>query len=358
MRVHVLFNVDYDSPSPGRESREDVSRVADAVGRALRAAGHTVALLGVSDNPLEALRELGGDGGPDLVFNLCESVRGDARGEASMSAALQLLPVPFTGSDALTLALALDKDKAKALLRQRDIPTPDWWVLQPGTPPPDVAFRFPLIVKPLREDGSLGITFESVVGDHTALWAAVHRVWALDQPALAEAYVEGREVMVSFLGNDPRQVLPLREIAFGPAFEGRPRIVSYLAKWDPSAPECQDSASVSCALPRKVAGRVMQVALRTCDALGCRDYGRVDLRLSADGVPYVIDVNPNCDLNPDAGYARAAAEAGLDYPTLISTIAEVALGRASRGARHTAASPGGSSGAARAASPDHRVRCG
>lgn len=358
MRVAVLYNVDYDSPAPGQESREDVSRVADAVAHALRAAGHASDLHGVGDDPLDVLCALRGAARPDLVFNLCESLRGDARGEAGMSAALQLLPLPFTGSDALTLGLALHKDKAKALLRQRGVATPDWWVLEQGATPPDVDFPFPLIVKPLREDGSLGITFDSVVHDRAALWAAVRRVWALDQPALVEVYVEGREVIVGFLGNAPRQVLPLREIAFGPAFEGRPRIVSYLAKWDPAAPECQDSCSVTCGLPREIAGPVVQTALRTWEALGLRDYGRVDLRLGADGTPYVIDVNPNCDLNPEAGFARAAAEAGIDYPSLVARIAEVALER-TRGEARDAADPGdGPAVAAGAADPRHHVQCG
>ncbi len=357
MRVTVLYNVDYDpaSPAPGLESRQDVSRVADAVASALKAAGHSPTLLGVGDDPLEVLCSLRGASGPDLVFNLCESLRGDARGEAGMSAALALLPVPFTGSDALTLGLALHKDKAKALLRQHGVPTPDWWVLEEGAALQVPGASFPLIVKPVREDGSLGISFDSVVNDLSELSNAVRCVWRLDQPALVESYIAGREVMVSFLGNTPRLVLPLREIEFGPAFAGRPRIVSYLAKWIPSAPECQDSASVACGLPHDTAGRVVEAALRTCEALGCRDYGRVDIRLASDGVPHVIDVNPNCDLHPEAGFARAAAESGLSYQSLVSRIAEVAFDRTRRDPSDPA---GRSPGAARAAAPGHRVLSG
>ena len=269
-----------------------------------------------------------------------------------MSAALQLIPIPFTGSDALTLGLALHKDKAKALLRQRGIPTPDWWVLEEGATPHHLDVPFPLIVKPVREDGSLGISFDSVVNDPSELSSAVRRVWRLNQPALVESYIAGREVMVSFLGNAPRIVLPLREIEFGPAFAGRPRIVSYLAKWIPSAPECQDSPSVACGLPRDTTRRVIEAALRTCEALGCRDYGRVDIRLTSDGVPHVIDVNPNCDLHPEAGFARAAADAGLTYQSLVSRIAEVALDRTRRAATDPADR---SPSAARAAAPDRRV---
>jgi D-alanine-D-alanine ligase len=354
MRVAVLHNVDYDpaSPAPGLESRQDVSRVADAVAVALRAAGHATSTLGVGADPLEVLEPLRGPSGPDLVFNLCESLGGDARGEVGMSAALQLLSIPFTGSDAPTLGLALHKDEAKAVLRQHGIPTPDWWVLEEGAPPRVLDGPFPLIVKPVREDGSLGISFDSVVDDLAGLASAVRRVWRMNQPALVESYITGREVMVSFLGNAPRVALPLREIEFGPAFAGHPRIVSYLAKWIPSAPECQDSPSVACSLPRDTARRVIEVALRTCEVLGCRDYGRVDLRLTSDGVPHVIDVNPNCDLNPEAGFARAAADAGWTYQSLVSRIAEVALERTRRDA---SAPTGRSSGAASPAAADRRV---
>ena len=324
MRVTVLHNLDHLSAGPGQESREDVLRVAEAVARALRGAGHAVSVLGVGDDPLRALAALRGPPPPDLVFNLCESLRGDARGEMAMAAALELLRVPNTGSDPLALGLALHKDRAKALLRHHGIPTPDWWLLKPGDAEQVADPVFPLIVKPAREDGSLGISFDSVVGDEVALRSAIEAVWRLDQPALVERYIDGRELMVSFVGNAPRRVLPLREIAFGPAFTGRPRIVSYRAKWIPTAPECLDSPSVSSVLPRGAAERVVETALHTCDVLGCRDYGRVDIRLSPEGVPYVIDVNPNCDLHPEAGFARGAAEAGLSYPALVSTIAEVA----------------------------------
>jgi D-alanine-D-alanine ligase len=185
-------------------------------------------------------------------------------------------------------------------------------------------------VKPAREDGSIGISFGSVASDLEGVREAVHRVWRMHQPALVERFVDGRELCVSFLGNSPRTVLPLREIAFGPSFAGRPRIVSYLAKWDPSTAECRDTSSGPCQLPRDVEARVVECARRAFDALGCRDYGRVDVRLDAEGTPWVIDVNPNCDLHPEAGFARAAAEAGVDYTSLLVTLLENALARAPR----------------------------
>ena len=152
-------------------------------------------------------------------------------------------------------------------------------------------------------------------------------MWRMHQPALVERFVDGRELCVSFLGNAPRAVLPLREISFGPSFAGRPRIVSYLAKWDPSTPEFRDTTSGSLRPSPGGRSRVVERARRAFEVLGCRDYGRVDLRLDGDGTPYVIDMNPNCDLHPDAGFAHAAGAAGIDYGALVATLLENALER-------------------------------
>jgi D-alanine-D-alanine ligase len=187
---------------------------------------------------------------------------------------------------------------------------------------------YPLIVKPTREDASVGMEFDSVVESPQALEKAVARVLgSLQQPALVESFVPGREIYVSVLGNSPRVALPLTEIQFGPAFVGLPNILSYRAKWDAESAECKDSPSIPCALPQELHDRCVRVALDAFDALECRDYGRVDLRLTADGDPYVIDINPNCDLHPEAGFAKAAAKADWSYPALVRKLVEVALER-------------------------------
>jgi D-alanine-D-alanine ligase len=329
MMITVLHNADHGLvPSdPGREARLDVERVAEAVASALRSKGHAVSTVGVGGDFLRTLTEIRRDP-PDVVFNLCESLSGDSRGEATTSAVLEQLGLTFTGSDALALGLALHKDKAKAILRQHGVATPDWCVLYRGQSAEQLTLPFPVIVKPAREDGSVGVSFDSVATDPEALWKAAVQVWGLGQPALIERYIEGREIGVSFIGNDPRVALPPTEIMFGPAFEHRPRIVSYRAKWDPTTPEFRDSTAVMCDLPAQTLAVVVDAALRALGSLGCRDYGRVDIRLGPDGAPYVIDVNPNCDLHPEAGFARAAAAAGLDYASLISRLVEIARERA------------------------------
>ncbi len=330
MVVTIILDDDRASPAslPGTEARVDVLRVADAIRSTLVDAGHSVAVRAVGADFLTDLQAVQ-RGAPDLVFNLCESVAGDSRGEAVVAGILEQMGMAFTGSPALALGLALHKDQAKALLRGSGIPTPAWCIVPEGSamgPGPG----FPVIVKPAREDGSIGIGFGSVANEREALLQAVHRVWRMHQPALVERFVDGREFCVSFLGGGPRAVLPVREIFFGPSFQGRPRIVSYLAKWDPSAPECRDTWSGSCDLPEDLRGRIVECARGAFEVLGCRDYGRVDVRLDADGTPYVIDVNPNCDLHPEAGFARAAGAAGIEYGALIATILENALARAPR----------------------------
>jgi D-alanine-D-alanine ligase len=339
MKVTLILDDDRATPSgaAGTEARADVLRVAGAVEAALVEAGHAVTVRAIGADLPAALTAVRRDA-PDAVFNLCESVGGDARGEAAVAGALEQLGLAVTGSPALALGLALHKDLSKALLRGAGVPTPDWFVLPAGAPlAGDPAF--PVIVKPAREDGSIGIDAGSVAGDRAALEAAVDAVWDIGQPALVERYVDGREVSVSFLGNAPRTVLPLREITFGASFDGRPRVVTYQAKWDPAAPAFRDTTSGPCDLPPEVAARAVEAARRAFDALGCRDYGRVDLRLDAQGTPWVIDLNPNCDLHPEAGFARAAAAAGIGYGALIATLLENALERSPRSAAHRAAPP-------------------
>ncbi len=192
-----------------------------------------------------------------------------------------------------------------------------------------VDLPFPLIVKPSREDASVGIDFDSVVHDRHGLGRrrCSPVLQRFSQPALVERFIAGREIYVPLLGNRPRRALPLTEIRFGQAFEGQPRIVSYKAKWETESPECIDSPSVQAELDAVTEARLVKTAQAAFDALECRDYGRVDLRLSEDGEPYVIDINPNCDLHPSAGFAKSARAAGMDYRQLAHRLVEIALER-------------------------------
>ncbi|HSP20028.1 MAG TPA: D-alanine--D-alanine ligase, partial [Myxococcaceae bacterium] len=329
MHITLLHNADADAleEDPGREARAEVVRVASELAGVLGGGGFEVRVLPIGPCAADVLAPLRSTP-TDLVLNLCESIGGDARGEMAIPCLLDLLQLPYSGSGALALGLALHKDKAKELLVGRGVPTPAFRVIERLADLDGVGLPFPLIVKPSREDASVGVDFDSVVHDERGLREAVRRVLRMfQQPALVEQYVAGREVYVSLLGNAPRAALPLSEIRFGAAFDGQPHIVSYRAKWETSSPECIDSPSVPCTLPAELERTVVETALAAFDALGCRDYGRVDLRLADDGKPWVIDINPNCDLHPDAGFARSAAAAGMDYSALALRLVDVALER-------------------------------
>jgi D-alanine-D-alanine ligase len=328
VRVVIVHNQDFDprdrENDPSFASRADVENAARDVQRALVSRGHEVSTLAVGSTAAEltaAVAELERRQ-PDLVFNLCESLAGDARHEALLPALLDLARLAYTGSGPTSLALALRKDLTKRVLAAAGVPTPEAMRLDAAELP------FPLIVKPAREDASVGISRHSVVYDRAQLLARVEQVRIEhQQPALVERYIEGRELYVSMIGATP-DVLPMHEIDFAEMPDDRPRIVSYEAKWDPESPEYAGTRSVRARpLAKTVRLRCEAVARAAFHALELRDYARVDLRLADDGVPYVIDVNPNCDLSDGAGVSRAASFGGLSYAELIERICTAALAR-------------------------------
>lgn len=331
-------------------------RVASALSEALTRGDTRAEPLAVEGDQLDfvdALRRMQ----PDLVINLCESLAADSRGEMVIPCLLDMLGIPYTGSPALSLGLALHKPKAKELLRARGVSTPPFAVVERLEDAWTVDLPYPLIVKPAREDASVGVDFDSVVHDRASLARIAEEVLrTFEQPALVEQFIPGREIYVPLLGNAPRRALPLTEIHFGKTFENRPNIVSYKAKWEADSPECRDSPSGLCVLgDEALEARLVRTAMDAFTALDCLDYGRVDLRVSPEGVPYVIDINPNCDLHPSAGFAKAAAAAGMDYPTLAARLVEIALERTHGNPSHRKKGPGT---ARRADQPNRNVLTG
>jgi D-alanine-D-alanine ligase len=264
---------------------------------------------------------------PDCAFNLCESLAGDTRLESAVPLILELLGIPYTGSPPEALSQALYKDRVKRCLLEAGVPTPAARVMSSPTDPCDLPF--PLIVKPVREDGSVGITSKSVVYDDAQLRSVVAELVAcFRQPCLVEAFISGRELNVALVGFPTARVLPLSEIDFSALPSDQPPIVSYAAKWEEgSVADMGTRPVLHPQLPSAVAARVRRAAVEAFRAVGLRDYGRVDVRLSPSGVPYVVDVNPNCDLSRGAGMARAAAAVGIDYGALIRLLVRYALRR-------------------------------
>ncbi|HLK88824.1 MAG TPA: D-alanine--D-alanine ligase [Polyangia bacterium] len=328
-RVLVVHNRDYEGAEadPENRAREDVLGTADGVAKALEANGCEWATLGVGADLHGAMAEVTAFG-PDVVFNLCESLDGNSSLEPLLPMLLERAGVAYTGASPLTLGLSVHKHKAKDVLRGAGVPTPE--ALLMTTPDvSDVALPFPLIVKPVREDASVGITVDSVVHDAAALERQVTFVLArYRQPALVERYIEGREIYVSLLGRveGGAEMLPLYEIDFSEMPPGSPRIVSFDGKWVESSPEFRGTKPVPCeGLSPAALSRIAEVAATGFAAMELRDYARLDVRLAADGTPYVIDVNPNCDLSEGAGFARAARAAGLGYDDVVRRIVDLAL---------------------------------
>jgi D-alanine-D-alanine ligase len=264
---------------------------------------------------------------PSCVFNMCESLGNDARLETALPTVLELMGIPYTGSPPEALSAALYKDRVKQRLVQAGVPTPQGALFESADAPCDLAF--PLIVKPAREDGSAGIWGRSVVHDEPSLRERVTELLDMFKaPVLVEEYLDGREFNVALLGYPQARVLPLQEIDFSNLPPEQPRIVSYDAKWNTGSVEDLGTQPVMHPdVPPAIAARMRKAATEACRAVGVRDYGRVDIRLSSSGVPYVIDVNPNCDLSPDAGYARAAQSVGIEYPALLRLLVRYALRR-------------------------------
>jgi len=304
------------------QAEYDPPETIEAIRAAVESLGHEVV-------PLEANSELPQrlvESKVDLVFNIAEGLSGRNR-EAQVPALCELVGVPYTGSDSATLALALDKALCKRILRQHQILTPEFQVMATGREKlsPLLGQKFPLIVKPNAEGSSKGIASTGVVDDEASLRNAVRElIERYRQPALIEEYIAGREFTVGLLGDKRPRILPPMEICFKDTSKARP-IYDYEVKQEWEKHVRYDCPAKLSAAELKA---VERAALRTFTALDCRDVARVDLRMSATGEVYVLEVNPLPGLTPDySDLVLISKAAGLDYRTLIAEILSGALRR-------------------------------
>lgn len=270
----------------------------------------------------------------DIIINLCEGMEGEVKGESWAPTLLDILGIPYTGSNSFTLALCLDKLMTKQLLKASGIPTPAFQLFTSPDQELDPALSFPLMVKPVGEDASVGITVDSVVKDQDGLARRVDFLLRhYRQPALVEEYIDGRELNVAILGNGRElETLPISEIRFDFG-DDQPGIVSYEAKWLPESEFYQKTVGICPAsLPETVENELRQIALAAYRLTGCRDYARVDFRLK-DSRPYLLEVNPNPGINTDSGFFRSAQTAGMSYQALVKRLLSEALGRYQREGR-------------------------
>jgi D-alanine-D-alanine ligase len=327
LKVLVVYNV-VDLLDKGHPddilAEQETQLVEEAVERSLRSYGHQVVSVPIRDQLWEPLRQF--DPNEWLIFNLCESIRDKTYLEPYVISVYEYLHFRYTGSSRLTISTCLNKARTKEILKAQGIPTAPFQVISPPTVRRQL--DFPLFVKPIAEDASLGITLDSVVENERELRQQVRFIWdTYRQPALVEAFIAGREFNVTLLGNENPRVLPLSEINFRRIADPKKRIVTFRGKWVEDSDDYRLTQVTSPArVNETLREKISQVAVRAYQTVGLRDYGRVDIRVR-NGVPYVLEVNPNADLAPDAGIARAARVAGMTYADLADEIVRLAAHR-------------------------------
>lgn len=330
-RVAVLYN-DPVLPRdhPDHESEVGVVAAARSVRDALKTHGFRPFLL-AAKAPAQRLVNRLVKTHPDLVFNLIEGFAGHSGGEAHVTSLLELMRVPYTGCPPEAQALGRHKAMTKRLLAGSGLPTARFWSVEKGDPLPIDPWPGTVFVKPESEDASLGISQDSVVSSPDDLARRVDQVLADHGPrVLIESYLPGPEFNIGVLALPNPVALPAAEIVYIPA-EGRWPILTYEAKWHvgsradlASLPRCP--AEIDGALADEL-GKLAVSAFRAC---GCRDYARVDFRLDAAGAPMILEVNPNPDLDPSAGLARAIQASGRDWGGTVAALAHQAIERGPR----------------------------
>jgi len=312
-------------PDPLSQALDIIDDIRD-IRKILGESGYETEIFGFQEPLLKYVQALV-KAKPDIVFNQFEGLGTDSSYEVHMASLLDFFGISYTGSTAAALSLCHHKAMAKAVLNDRGVPTPKHLLIEPGQSVSRKGLEFPLIIKPVHEDGSIGIDEDSVVHDLKSLKrkaAFIHD--RFHQPALIEEYIDGREFNVSILGNDPFDFVQIREIHFSQELE--PKILSFSAKWNKNSKAYQGAVSKPAShLPEAACRQMTAIAVQCFKIFKMRDYARVDFRMGRSQVPYVIDVNPNPCISRDSGMAFAAEQNGVSYDELIRKIAAFAGSR-------------------------------
>lgn len=306
------------------DTQETIDAVADAL-----AERHSVTLIEADEQAFERLKVQK----PDIVFNIAEGLHSVSR-ESQIPAMLDMLRIPYTGSDPLTLGICLDKSRAKEILTYNGIPTPKFFTATSSDELSKHSLHYPLFVKPLHEGSSKGIYNNSVVRTEQE---ARNRIDALaqkyHQPILVEEYLEGREFTVALLGNgDGTRVLPIVEIRFDSLPDGVNKIYSYEAKWIWDRP---DNPIEVFQCPAKIDELLRSSIEHICKSaytvLRCKDWTRIDVRLDSHGNPFILEVNPLPGILPNpeehSCFPMAARSAGYSYNDMINAVLDAATAR-------------------------------
>lgn len=326
--VLILFNEPLlPADHPDSDSEHSILYVRDLMTNTLKTAGFRTASVGLAQDPRVLWKELRRVK-PDVVFNLFEGNLDDTETESYVAGLLQWSRIPFTGSPLATLALARAKHLTKTLLRGAGLPTADFFVIE-QLPVPTCTLSWPVIVKPAKQDASVGLDQESVCTDAFQLEQRVRFLLEhYGPPVLVEEYIRGREFNVAVIELPELQFLPPAEIVFPEERAGYWPILTYDGKWRPGTPDYDTTppkypAEISPALARKF-GRVAMKAHRL---LGCRDYSRVDFRMGENGKLYILEVNPNPEISDHAGFAGCLGSAKMTHAEFILRLVRQALSR-------------------------------
>jgi D-alanine-D-alanine ligase len=336
MKVAILYNTyegyeEYpganaeaaSTKKPKKKKKTDLEAISDA----LRELGHEPETFAI-DGRRQTLTNLA-RADMDLCFNLVESYAGEDSMEMHFAAFLDLVGKKYTGAGPHGSFLAMDKSIAKKIMRYHDIHTPFSALVDRGRLDHAQDIAFPVIVKPAAEDASKGIDASSVVNSIKELFERISYIHdEFDSPVLIEEYIEGREIYAAIIGNDKPEALPLVELDLSRLPEGMPKIAGYEVKFDVNTEAYRKTKSAPAKdIDDETTERIHDAAIGAYRALKLRDYGRIDLRLAANGKMYVIEANPNPWLDPAAEFTMAAKESGRSYTQLIGEIVELAMAR-------------------------------
>jgi D-alanine-D-alanine ligase len=309
----------------GIDVREAEWKMEYDVIETLREQGHDVEVLGIHDDLVPIRHRIGGFK-PQIVFNLLEAFAGVPSFDQNVVSYLELLRMPYTGCNPRGLILARDKALSKKLLAYHRIPVPEFTVVRHGRRAVlSRKLQFPLIVKSLFFEASVGISQASVVENEEQLARRVQFIHdSLGTAAIVEQFIDGRELYVGVIGNDRLQVFPVWEMSFATMPENRWRIATERVKWSAKYQQRHGIMTDAADLGEELYARVQHLAKRVYRALDINGYARIDLRLGADGRAYVIEANPNPNLAYGEDFAESAERAAVSYERLLERI--VALG--------------------------------
>ena len=318
--IGVVHNVPVPAGHAFAEASLDILTQVEAIEKALQELGYPSISIPFTRDVSAFIQKLK-KSRVEMAINLCESLDDDPRFIAHPAAVLELLGIPFSGSPAQALTLTTDKVITKCLLRANGIRTPEYLICDDAVNFDPHVLRFPVIVKPLLQDASIGIDQDSIFGDIKELEKGIREFFDRFGTLLVEEYVAGREFNVSIFGYPTPRVLPLAEIDFSEFPQELYPIVGYKAKWDASSFEYLHTPR---AFPQDLSPilrqRIEARAVACFQLLMLRDYGRVDMRVDDYGQIHTLEVNANPCLSPDAGFAAAVGEAGMTYSEMVGAL--------------------------------------